>query len=975
MKKEISTIFLFLMMTPYLAADLVPEAYAKKPVKEQTDREYKAGELIVKFKKGVATPKKENVHKIYKSEKIKEFPRLELEVVELHPTITVEEAVELYSANLDVAYAEPNFIVNADDFVPWGINKIETPRVWNEYTTGSSDVVIAVIDTGIDYTHEDLAGNMWTNPGEIAGNGVDDDGNGYVDDIHGIDTYHDDPDPMDDHYHGTHCAGTIGAVGDNGIGIAGVNWNVQLMACKFLGPSGVGYTSDAIGCLEYVSDMNARNDVNIIATSNSWGCSGPCYSQAMYDAIQDQMNQGILFIAAAGNNYWDNDIYDYYPANYDLPNILSIAATDITDNKANFSNYGRRKVHVGAPGVNVYSTKLKDTNGNDTYGYASGTSMATPHVAGLAALLKADAPSRDWIDIKNRIMAGGDGDPVVTSMADKTISGKRINAYGSLNCSDNSVFSALKFPDPIVAGEPTTLSAMSIRCEHPVGPVTVSTCNQEVDLYDDGFFPDQVANDGIFSASWTPPENGSTLFFESPVGDERTPPGEFNVNFISILPPSPAQLGNQITLEAAATGQPCDGETLEYKFEAIYPEPYSDTDVLCDWQLSTSCSWDTADHPLGTYTLKVGARMSSQVDEVWATETYQISSDNPVFSINDVSVSESGGILSLGELNEITATFTVSLSMSSLDTLTVMYQSEDGSATENADYVEVSGTLTFYPGEQSKTIDVTILDDESEEGDETFTVLLSNPSGDSILGDASGECTIIDDLEEGPEEDLVMVDPLSLVSKDGLTITIGNTVRNNVDEGSGSATASYVGFYLSTDSTITTDDIFIGDRYVSALIGGAESYADTTLTIPGGLNGYYYLGAIADYSNLVSETDENNNSLAGEQVDCTPPPLDPDFVVTADGGRTVSLSIESTSFADDYAKIYIYWGDQRSSYYYSPFSGPMTHTYPWLSYSKTYEIKVRAYTWGHLEVWFDKDYDPDLGGPFYDNNRDEIIIP
>ena len=393
----------------------------------------------------------------------------------------------------------------------YGLTKINAPGAWN-ITTGSNSVVVAILDTGFDYNHPDLSANIFNNSGECAPNGIDDDGNGYGDDCHGIDVANADSDPMDDNDHGTHVAGTIGAVGNNGLGVVGVNWTVKMLSCKFFDASGSGTTEGAIECLQYVKAMKDRG-VNIVATSNSWG--GGDFSQALYDAIDDQRQSGILFITAAGNGNafgvgQNNDSVPFYPCTYYLSNIICVAATTSTDAKASFSNFGKHTVHVGAPGNNILST----LPGN-SYGSLSGTSMATPHVSGVAALLKAQDSNRDWRTIKNLILAGGD---TVSSMAN-TITGKRINANGAMTCSNKVIQARLQ---PIAStisaspGVPVNLGYQNINCANPNGNVNVSVSpgNSTVTLLDDGAGADQAAGDGIYSGQWTPSAAGTyTLTF------------------------------------------------------------------------------------------------------------------------------------------------------------------------------------------------------------------------------------------------------------------------------------------------------------------------------------------------------------------------------------------------------------------------------------------------------------------------------
>lgn len=361
-----------------------------------------------------------------------------LQMLRLDDQAVLHDVLNTLRQDPSVLYAEPNYRVHAtqapDDprFAEmWGLENvgqtngtidadIDVTAAW-DVATGSSDLV-AVIDTGVDYLHEDLAANMWSNPGEIPGDGVDNDANGFVDDVHGYDFVNDDGDPMDDQGHGTHVAGTIGAVGNNALGVTGVNWNAQIMAVKFLDETGSGTTADAIRAIDYAISQGAR------ISNNSWGDNGP-FSQAMYDAIAAGRDAGHIFVAAAGNGNFlgfgqDNDQNPFFPASYDLDNIVSVAATGHDDVIATFSNFGAASVDLSAPGVNILSTRP-----DDTYARLSGTSMATPHVAGVASLLASQHPEWSHGQIIDQILATVDPVP---SMQGISVTGGRLNAATAL---------------------------------------------------------------------------------------------------------------------------------------------------------------------------------------------------------------------------------------------------------------------------------------------------------------------------------------------------------------------------------------------------------------------------------------------------------------------------------------------------------------------------------------------------------------
>ena len=394
--------------------------------------------LLVRFRQAGDVLAQDAIHATVGAERVRSFKLIPVDVVRLAPSMDAEAAMAAYRSRPEVAYVVPRqqvhilAVPNDPRFAElWGLRNtgqtggtagadIHAVDAWNT-TTGSRNVIVAVIDTGIDYNHPDLAANVWTNPGEIAGNGIDDDSNGIIDDIHGArwTSNNGTPtsgDPMDDHSHGTHCAGTIGGVGNNSVGVAGVNWQVSIMGLKFLNGSGSGSNVDAIAAIEYAVDQGAH------FTSNSWGGGG--HDAALRDAIAAAGAAGQLFVAAAGNDSLNTDVSPHYPSSYDLDSIVSVASSDHNDARSSFSNVGIVTTDLAAPGSSILST----TPG-DTYGLKSGTSMATPHVAGVTALLLAQHPGATPAQLKSWLMNGTTPLPAWESLV---ASGGRLNAAEAL---------------------------------------------------------------------------------------------------------------------------------------------------------------------------------------------------------------------------------------------------------------------------------------------------------------------------------------------------------------------------------------------------------------------------------------------------------------------------------------------------------------------------------------------------------------
>ncbi|MBL8841085.1 MAG: S8 family serine peptidase [Planctomycetes bacterium] len=399
-----------------------PEARPGQPAAFDLSREHKPGKVVYRMAvDGDSTPRRALEESVGALRGKEIFDGLLYEM-ELAPGADLGAALAKLNADPRVKYAQPSWIYRIDNTpndpsfsAQWGWDQandadIDAPEAWDTATDATA-ALVAVIDTGVEYTHPDLAANMWVNPGEIAANGIDDDGNGWIDDVHGVDTVNNDGDPMDDHFHGTHCAGTIGAHSNNGVGVTGACWNARIMAIKFLDAGGSGDTADAVEAIDYAVDMEAH------VTSNSWGGYGT--DQALYDAIDASGDCGQLFCAAAGNSAINIEGQFWLPGGFDLDEILCVAATNSGDGLAWFSNYGAVSVDVGAPGDSIYSTFI-----GSSYAYLSGTSMATPHVAGVATMLFAQSGYRDGQAVKQWIMDSVDPIPALAGI---TVTGGRLN--------------------------------------------------------------------------------------------------------------------------------------------------------------------------------------------------------------------------------------------------------------------------------------------------------------------------------------------------------------------------------------------------------------------------------------------------------------------------------------------------------------------------------------------------------------------
>jgi subtilisin family serine protease len=462
------------------------------------------GEVLVKFNEWIPAAQRRGIHQSLDTYVVSTIPTIHVQRVAGLKGQSAAALLHAFSNLPEVEYVEPNGIftvtVTPDDehyHLLWGLENtgqvirdgmagiydadIDASDAW-DLTTGSPDIVVAVIDTGVDIDHFDLRDNIWVNPGEIPGNEVDDDGNGYIDDINGWNFVNSSNNIFDDRGHGTHVSGTIAAQGNNGIGVTGVSWQSSIMGLKFLSDNGTGTWEDAAEAILYAASMGVR------ISNNSWGCQGDCFSQVVEDAIQVASEQGMLFVVAAGNNNVDNDVIPQYPCNSEIANVLCVAATDPNDIRAAFSNYGRTSVDLGAPGVDIVSTFPANR-----YVFNNGTSMATPHVAGAAALVLAQNPTLPLDKLKRILMSTTDP---VESLKSITVTGGRLNAYQAVI----SKFTVAAEPDTV------TVNKAGQSAEYTVTVESFQDFSAPINLSAEAFDPDLVAT--FAPDQVTPPANG-----------------------------------------------------------------------------------------------------------------------------------------------------------------------------------------------------------------------------------------------------------------------------------------------------------------------------------------------------------------------------------------------------------------------------------------------------------------------------------
>ena len=607
---------------------------------------YVADEILVKFSSSTNNNQRDNMLRARSAARLRRFSR-GIEHLKLPQGQSVEAAIAAFRAMAGVEAVAPNYIRHVvqspgpppnDPFwldgTLWGMQKIQAQPAWANFGGGDGSVIVASIDTGVNYNHPDLSANMWRNPLEIPGNGIDDDGDGYVDDVYGIDTVNHDSNPMDDEGHGTHTAGTIAAVGNNGIGVAGVSWNAKILACKFIGSDGSGTDAGALECFQYITALRNRGE-NIRVSSNSWGqdrVSDPP-SAVLQTAIDDAGEAGILTIFGAGNDGTNNDVAPFDPASYSSPSIVAVASSDMDDHRSSFSNYGATSVDIAAPGEQIMSTYL----GNG-YEVLDGTSMATPHVAGVAALLAMMNPTLSVPALKSLLLDNVDQLPAWTG---RVVSGGRLNAFKAASAvsppNNNKPTVAITSPtEGFTIKEPATITLTATASDSD-GTV------QRVVFYANGN-PVGAATTSPYVATWTNVPAGNYMLTAVATDDlfGTTTSAPVNITVVPNFPPivtlssptegatftSPAVL----TIEAIAADS--DGTVDSVAFFAN-GQPIG-TDATAPY----SITWAA---PMGSYTLTAVAMDNQGATTASAPVHVTV---NPIPGRTNIALASSGGTAS-----------------------------------------------------------------------------------------------------------------------------------------------------------------------------------------------------------------------------------------------------------------------------------------------------------------------------------------
>lgn len=781
---------------------------------------------------------------------------------------STDELVRQFSSRADVLYAEPNYLVEAMQqpndprFAElWGLHNIGQGfgfpagtagadigalEAWG-FSTGSTNYLVAVVDTGIDYTHPDLQPNSWSAPAPftvtIAGSTVT-----CPAGSHGFNSITLACDPMDDNKHGTHVSGTIGGAGNNGQGVVGVNWTTRLMGIKFLNASGSGYVADAVNAIEFAiqakNAFGAAADVRVL--SNSWGGGG--FSQALLDEIKRAGDNNMLFVAAAGNNGYNNDLSAFYPASYNATNLIAVAATDNNDSLASFSNYGSTSVQLGAPGVNILSTVLAGE-----YGYLSGTSMAVPHVSGAAALVLSRC-ALSTAALKASLTEQVDLVPALNTI---TASGGRLNVYNALrDCTAPVGLSpgALAFARQVV----NTVST----------PKTVTVTNrQAVSLAVAG-----ISADGDFRQT-------------NDCGQQLAPGGACKIT-VTYNPTAVGYASGTLTLTHNAANNPQSVPLSGYGIvpAAVTPQTVNFAGVVLGSSSRAQYVKLTNNQPTPLSMNGIIISGAFTQTNTCGTTVGPLQSCNVLVTFTPVVLGAHSGTLTINyNANNSPQTVTlagtgvsrVTLSPSTLDFGGVVVGT--ASPRRSASLMNNQKNATLAITSISASGDFTQTNNCGTQLGPSLTCVINVTFKPSAMGLSNGSVVVTSNVPESPQ--VLALSGTGLGSPDLIessvsvpgTVAAGKSTQvsdTTVNRGTGNAAGSTTRYYLSTTVSSTRTGILLsGSRAVPALAAGSSSTGTTTVTVsPYVPAGSYYVLACADADNYVAESNENNNCAASTLV-------------------------------------------------------------------------------------------------------------
>ena len=870
-----------ILLSPAFIASQAPNDGARD-VEQIDNRRVIAREVLVRFRDLLPANRIAQIAAGFDAEAIAPVGRAGIFRIRSR-SLNTSALIAALSRRPDVLYAEPNFVVSAlaepnDPMYPqlWGLKNIGQPvnggavgtagadiratEAWT-ITLGSASTVVAVVDTGIDYLHEDLAANVWSAPAPftvtIGGVPITCQAG-----THGFNAINRSCNPMDDHYHGTHVSGTIGAVGNNGIGVAGVNWTASLMGLKFLGANGSGTIEDAINAIDFALQAKqifaGSGAANVRILSNSWGGGG--FSQAFLDLINEANEQDMLFVAAAGNSGIPNDILPTYPASYVAPNVVAVAATTNTDGRAFFSNYGASTVHLGAPGLDILSTM----RGN-TYGFLSGTSMAAPHVSGAGALALSHCPLTT-AELKATLVESVD---VIASMAATTISGGRLNVKRAIDsCSAPPAAPANL---TAIAGDRQVRLAWSAgtnatgyrvkRSTTAGGPYAAVTSNIKTLQYVDTGLLNGVTYYYVVSAANVRGESG-----DSPEAS-ATPklPSDVIVSALSV--PSSAAAGSAIGVTATTKNQGtgiADASTTRFylstnttldsgdvRFEDVHAVPSMDPGAAASVSLSL-----TIPSNLGAGTYYVIAKadaddvlFESQEANNTSARVVAVGPDLIVPALTIPTVAAPG--------SQIAAAYSIrnqGTSQAGASTLRFFWSANSSLDSTDTALAATAIDVLDAGGTVSGQITLTI---PAAASTSTYYVIAEADSVKEVQESSETNNRAARSVRIGGDLIISTFDAPA-VGGAGAALALGDTTKNS---GASAIGASVTYFYLSPNALLSATDTVLGTRAVDPLGPGQASIGSTTVTIPSGTPaGSYYLFVKADGGNLVTETQEGNNT-------------------------------------------------------------------------------------------------------------------